>query len=117
MEEMMKGKLEREADAMRHLLESRGKQIAALQERLKGEEEVNRLLIGFLPLLALAAARDGAANEAVRVTGSPDVLCISIGKNTLSSVLGGWNLKTVETQGDYRLAFEKIKQEAAEETK
>ena len=103
---------ERELDAMRHLLESRGRQIVALRERLEGEEEVKRLLVTFLPLLALAAARDGAANEAVRVTGSKDVLSISIGKAEVAAVLGDWDLKCVETEGVYRLAFAKRTREA-----
>lgn len=111
MEEKTKEMLERELDAVKHLLDSRGKQIKRLQADVAGHGEVNRLLAGFLPLLALAAARDGAANEAVRVTGSKDVLSISIEKQALTAVLGDWQLKTVNTDGVYRLAFEKVKGE------
>ncbi|MBQ3064555.1 MAG: hypothetical protein IJC99_07160 [Clostridia bacterium] len=112
MEEKTKESLERELEAAKHLLSSRAKQIKALQEDLAGEAEINRLLVGFLPLLALAAARDGAANEAVRVIGSTDVLGISIEKSALTAVLDAWCLKAVSTEGDYRLAFERVTPEA-----
>ena len=103
--------LERELEAVKHLVISRGKQIKALQDELEGEAEVNRLLTTFLPLLALAVGRDSAAGDAVRVTGSKDVICVSVDKKSLVSVLGRWQLKTtVNTTEEYRLAFEKIKQ-------
>lgn len=102
--------LERELEAINHLVHSRGKQINALREELAGEREVNRLLIAFLPLLALAAARDSVAGDAVRVTGSKDVLCVNVDKNSIFAALGSWQLKTVDTADSYRLAFEKLKE-------
>ena len=102
--------LERELEAIKHLVYSRGKQIKDLQERLEGEGEVNRLLTTFLPLLALAVGRDSAAGDAVRVTGSKNVVCVSVDKKSLVSVLGRWQVKTVvNTEEEYRLAFERSK--------
>lgn len=113
MEEKTKEVLERELEAVKHLLDSRGKQIKRLQDDVAGQAEINRLLAGFLPLLALAAARDSAAGEAVRVIGSRDVIAISIEKQALAAVLGDWQLKTVNTDGVYRLAFERMGHESA----
>ena len=105
--------LKRELEAVKHLTFSRGKQIKALQDRVEGEVEVNRMLATFLPLLALAVGRDSAAGDAVRVTGSKDVICVSVDKKALVSVLGRWQLKTtVHTEAEYRLAFEKTKQKS-----
>ena len=110
--EKTKETLERELAAAKHLLESRAAQIKSLQEDVAGQSEVNRLLAGFLPMLSLAAARDNAAGEAVRVTGSKDVIGISIEKQALSAILGTWQLKTVNTEGVYRLAFERTPSDA-----
>lgn len=105
MEDKTREALERELDAVRHLLDSRGKQIKRLQDDVAGQSEINRLLAGFLPLLALAAAHDGAADEAVRVAGNADALSVSIEKSALAEVLGKWELRTVHTEGVYRLTF------------
>lgn len=113
MEEKSKEILERELEAARHLLASRAGQIKRLQEDVEGMKEVNQLLAGFIPLLALAAARDGAANEAVRVIKSKGVIGISIEKQAIAAVLGDWQLKAVNTDGVYRLAFERTESEAA----
>ena len=113
MKEKTKEMLERELEAAKHLLDSRAGQIKALQQEVAGEAEVTRLLTGFLPLLALAAARDGAANEAVRITGSRDVIGISVDKESLAAVLGRWQIKTVNADSAYRVAFERVKDDAA----
>jgi hypothetical protein len=105
MEEAREVVLERELQSAKHLLASRAGQIRELRERVAGEEEITRLLTGFLALLALAAAGEESAGEAVCASFEEGTYRLQIAKSAIGGILDSFLLRCADGEDAFEVSF------------
>ncbi len=98
--------------ATKHLLDTRAKQVKALQADVVGYEETVRLCTAFIGQLSVALMGEDAS--ACGVTGAREedgtfALCIS--RQALAGAIDKWQLRIKKEEAVYRILIEEKKEE------
>lgn len=98
--------------ATKHLLNTRARQVKALQKDIAGYEETVRLCAAFIGQLSVALM--GGDRSSCGVTGvrrEDGIFALSISRQALADAIGKWQLRIEKEEAAYRVLIEEKKQE------